>query len=304
MDPSCPKRSVQGTRSCAPKQDALPGPAEIVGKMPGVVNVKVLGRCGCPGCAAAGRGAVGRVAGFKHKAGRDVLAGTLDRTHRGRPRSQAKSKHRITATQVDLCVGKQPITGELILLHRVPCRGKKAWHRGLCGLPLACLAVGSSGAVSKGVQREPNPPELTLAFPVRSFPGSAGTRAWGQGCRTIAAGHGGTGSVRGVPHPFPVPPAPPGEGLPGAFSPLAGDVAWSWGHRTRSSLCPQAPRAERARAMVGQGKQGVPLQPPSLPPCHPFGRASKDVTFSLPFCQLPPSRPAQPMLVLLRSVPL
>lgn len=38
--------------------------------------------------------------------------------------------------------------------------------------------------------------------------------------------------------------------------------------------------------MVGQGRQGGFCSP--IPPRHPFGRVSRDVTFSLPFCQQPP----------------
>lgn len=58
-----------------------------------------------------------------------------------------------------------------------------------------------------------------------------------QGCRAITEGHGGAGSVPGVPCPFLCPPAQ-AEEMSSRASLLARDVDWSW-----DSLHPQGLRA-------------------------------------------------------------
>lgn len=155
---------------------------------------------------------------------------------------------------VEDCAGKQPVSSELGFLHRVPCRAKQPRREGCGGgEQRGCGPRGLEGAESPGAQ----PPHPCVKLP--AMPGLRGQRVWGAGLFL------GAGSVPGEHHR-----APTGKRLPGAISPLAGDVAWSWGQGTRDTL---HPRLIHGQSALGSRFLCSPSLAPLLPGeqrCHLF----------------------------------
>lgn len=155
-----------------------------------------------------------------------------------------------------------------------------------CGEQWGCEQGGTERANSPGAQ--PHHPSMKLPVGLELSQHWVWDQGWqGHLCRA--------GSVPGVPHTLSLPQDWLAKSFLGPFLHFlgmwlgAGDVAGRWGRRTWGSLHSKLQGQSEPGPQWDRAGKGCLCSP--LPPCHPVGRASKDVTFSLPFCQRPP--PAQ-----------